>query len=175
MNAPVPYVHFASPGVKHACHYEPDLNPTYQELATHYGTAVLPARPRKPRDKPAVENAVLQVERWILAPLRHRTFFGLDELNAAIAGAEAWTERSPESAEAWFYLGAAYAARVQWVRATNITFDTVAANAHLGGAQVEVSTVVVPFAHFAAPTEGSIGASGRSPRCAASTRWASRW
>jgi transposase len=72
-------------GVTRANFFDPVLNASYYELARHYGTAVLPARPRKPRDKPAVENAVLQVERWILAPLRHRTFFGLDELNAAIA------------------------------------------------------------------------------------------
>ena len=68
-------------GVTKVNFFDPVLNASYYELARHYGTAVLPARPRKPRDKPAVENAVLQVERWILAPLRHRTFFGLDELN----------------------------------------------------------------------------------------------
>ena len=72
-------------GVTRANFFDPVLNASYYELARHYGTAVLPARPGKPRDKPAVENAVLQVERWILAPLRHRTFFGLDELNAAMA------------------------------------------------------------------------------------------
>ena len=67
-----------------ACRYEPDLNPTYQEMARHYGVAVIPARPRKPRDKAKVENAVLLVERWILARLRNRTFFSLAELNQAI-------------------------------------------------------------------------------------------
>ena len=72
-------------GVTRANFFDPVLNASYYELARHYGTAVLPARVGKPRDKPAVESAVLQVERWILAPLRHRTFFGLDELNAAIA------------------------------------------------------------------------------------------
>jgi transposase len=71
-------------GVTAACYYEPDLNPTYQELARHYGTAILPARVRKPRDKGKVENAVQQVERWVLAPLRHHTFFSLAELNAAL-------------------------------------------------------------------------------------------
>jgi transposase len=72
-------------GVSRACRYEPDLNPTYAELANHYGVAVLPARVRKPRDKAKVEGGVLVVERLILAAVRHRTFFSLGELNAAIA------------------------------------------------------------------------------------------
>lgn len=72
-------------GVTVACRYEPGINRTYQDLATHYGTAILPARVRKPRDKAKVEVAVLIVERWILARLRHRRFFSLVELNAAIA------------------------------------------------------------------------------------------
>ncbi|HQT95538.1 MAG: IS21 family transposase [Acidobacteria bacterium 37-71-11] len=71
-------------GVSRACWYEPDLNPTYHEMAQYYQTAILPARPRKPRDKAKVEAAVLLVERWILARLRHRTFFSLSELNAEI-------------------------------------------------------------------------------------------
>jgi transposase len=71
-------------GVRHACYYEPDLNPTYHEMAVHYGTAVLPARKRKPRDKAKAEAGVLLVERWVLACLRHRTFFSLAELNAEI-------------------------------------------------------------------------------------------
>jgi transposase len=70
--------------VQRALCYEPDLNPAYQELAEHYGLAILPARVRKPRDKAKVEAGVLVVERWILARLRHRTFFSLGELNAAI-------------------------------------------------------------------------------------------
>ncbi|MBK1717259.1 IS21 family transposase [Thiocystis violacea] len=72
-------------GVSRACRYDPDLNPTYAELARHYGVAVVPARVRKPRDKAKVEVAVQVVERLILAVLRHRTFFSLGELNAAIA------------------------------------------------------------------------------------------
>jgi transposase len=72
-------------GVDRACRYEPDLNRTYQELAAHYGVAVMPARPRKPRDKAKVENAVLVAERWIVAALRHRRFYALAELNEAIA------------------------------------------------------------------------------------------
>ena len=64
--------------------YEPDLNPTYQDMAHHYGVAVVPTRVRKPRDKAKVEVAVQIVERTILAVLRHRSFFSLAELNAAI-------------------------------------------------------------------------------------------
>jgi transposase len=71
-------------GVKHPCRYEPDLNPTYQDLAEHYGTAVIPARVRKPKDKAKVEVGVQVVERWILARLRNRTFFSLADLNQAI-------------------------------------------------------------------------------------------
>jgi transposase len=72
-------------GVDRACRYEPDLNRTYHEMAQHYGVAVMPARPYKPRDKAKVENAVLLAERWILAALRHQKFFSLAELNEAIA------------------------------------------------------------------------------------------
>jgi transposase len=68
-----------------ASRYDPEINPTYQEWANHYGVAVLPARPRRPKDKAKVEVAVQVVERWILAALRHRTFFSLAELNAAIS------------------------------------------------------------------------------------------
>jgi len=72
-------------GVKSPNRYEPDINPSYQELAEHYQLAVLPARVRKPRDKPHAENSVQNVERWVLAPLRNRTFFSLGEANRAIA------------------------------------------------------------------------------------------
>ena len=72
-------------GVTKAHRYEPDPNPTYQDMATHYGVAVLPARVRRPRDKAKVESGVLVVERWILAALRHRAFFSLAQLNEAIA------------------------------------------------------------------------------------------
>jgi transposase len=71
-------------GVTKAHRYEPDANPTYQDMASHYGIAVLPTRVRRPRDKAKVETGVLVVERWILAVLRHRSFFSLAELNAAI-------------------------------------------------------------------------------------------
>jgi len=73
-------------GVIRACRYEPDLNRTYHEMAMHYGVAVLPTRPYKPRDKAKVEAGVLVVERWIVAALRHRKFFRLAELNQAIRG-----------------------------------------------------------------------------------------
>jgi len=71
-------------GVRSPCRYEPELNPTYRDLATHYETAVIPARVRKPKDKAKVEVGVQVVERWILACLRHRQFFSLSELNEAI-------------------------------------------------------------------------------------------
>jgi len=74
----------AKTGVTKACRYEPDLNPTYSEMAAHYGVAVLPARPRKPRDKAKAESAVQLVQRWIVAALRKRTFFSLGEVNEAI-------------------------------------------------------------------------------------------
>ena len=72
-------------GVTSACFYEPELNATYQELAVHYGTAVLPTRVRRPRDKAKVETGVQVVERWVIAPLRNRIFFSIDEINQAIA------------------------------------------------------------------------------------------
>lgn len=72
-------------GVTKACRYEPGVNLTYEEMAQHYGVAVVPARPRKPRDKAKVEAGVLLVERWILTALRKRTFFSLGEVNEAIA------------------------------------------------------------------------------------------
>jgi transposase len=71
-------------GVKRADRYEPTLNRTYYEMATHFDCAVMPTRPYKPKDKAKVESAVLVVERWILAVLRNRTFFSLFELNFAI-------------------------------------------------------------------------------------------
>jgi len=67
-----------------ACLYEPQVNRTYAEMATHYDTAILPARPRRPRDKAKVEVAVLIIERWLLGRLRHRRFYSLAELNTAI-------------------------------------------------------------------------------------------
>ncbi|MDP2784428.1 MAG: IS21 family transposase, partial [Sulfurimicrobium sp.] len=72
-------------GVKHASYYDPELNPTYRDLASHYGIAVLPARPRKPKDKAKVEGGVLIVERWILARLRNQRFFSLSDANRAVA------------------------------------------------------------------------------------------
>ncbi len=71
-------------GVTRACRYEPDLNPVYLSLAQHYGAAIIPARPGKPRDKAKAEAVVLLVTRWILAALRHHTFFSVEELNEKI-------------------------------------------------------------------------------------------
>ena len=72
-------------GITKACFYEPAVNRTYAEMAAHYDTAVVPARPNKPRDKVKVEVAVQVATRWIIAKLRNRRFFSLGELNAAIA------------------------------------------------------------------------------------------
>ena len=82
-------------GVNKACAYDPQLNPTYRDLAKHYGTAVIPARPRHPKDKAKVEAGVLLVERWILARLRRQRFFSLDELNRQIAGLLAQLNQRP--------------------------------------------------------------------------------
>ena len=71
--------------IKNPDTYDPQPNRLYDEFASHYGCALLAARPAHPRDKPKVENAVLVVERWILARLRNRKFFSLVELNRAIA------------------------------------------------------------------------------------------
>lgn len=70
--------------VSQASRYDPTPNPTYAEMARHYGAAILPTRPYKPKDKAKVEVGVQVVERWILARLRHQRFFSLGELNAAI-------------------------------------------------------------------------------------------
>src|SRR5271157_1505548 len=67
-----------------ACYYEPEVNRTYADMAAHYGTAILPARPRRPRDKAKVEQAVLIVERWLLGRLRRRVFHSLADVDAAL-------------------------------------------------------------------------------------------
>lgn len=72
-------------GVRKACRYDPDIHPGYQQLSAHYGVAIMPARPRKPKDKAKAEVGVQIIERWILARLRHDTFFSLAELNQCIA------------------------------------------------------------------------------------------
>ena len=68
-----------------SCRYEPAIQRTFQEWAEHYDTVVLPARPRKPRDKAKVEVGVQVVQRWILARIRKQTFFSIHELGARIA------------------------------------------------------------------------------------------
>jgi len=82
-------------GVSHACYYEPDINPTYQEMATYYRTVVIPARVRKPKDKAKVEAGVQLVQRWVLARLRHETFFSLYELNTRIKELLVWLNQHP--------------------------------------------------------------------------------
>jgi transposase len=71
--------------VSQPCRYEPTLSRSYQEMAEHYGIAIIPARPHKPKDKAKVEVGVQIVERWVLAKLRHRQFTTLSELNQTIA------------------------------------------------------------------------------------------
>ena len=72
-------------GVSYSCRYDPEANPTYRGFAEHYGTAIMPARVRRPQDKSPVESGVKGVEQRILAKLRNRTFFSLAELNRAIS------------------------------------------------------------------------------------------
>jgi transposase len=74
----------AKVAVTKACRYEPQINRTYAEMAAHYGTHILPARPRRPKDKAKVEQGVIVVERWLLGRLRNRTFFSLADVNQAI-------------------------------------------------------------------------------------------
>jgi len=76
--------------VTRADRYEPELNRTFEDMASHYGCVVIPARVRAPKDKAKVESAVLQAERWILAPLRNRVFHSLPEANVAIAERLEW-------------------------------------------------------------------------------------
>ena len=78
------------------CRYEPDVNRTYEDLAAHYGAVVIPARPRKPRDKAVVETSVLVAQRWILARLRDQTFFELGALNRAIPRPARRAQRPPD-------------------------------------------------------------------------------
>ena len=84
-------------GVTKPSRYEPGINRTYQDLAAHYGTTILPTRVRKPRDKAKVEVAVLIVERLVLARLRNRRFFSLGELNVAIRECVATTQRQGDA------------------------------------------------------------------------------
>ena len=94
-------------GVSKACRYDPDINPSYAQLAAHYGTAIMPARPYKPKDKAKVEVGVQVIERWILARLRHQTFFSLAELNHCIRALLAEVNNKPfkqlkGSRQQWF-------------------------------------------------------------------------
>jgi len=71
--------------VTRADRYEAELNCSYRELAEHYNTCVMPARPYRPRDKAKVEAAVLVAQRWLLAALRHHSFYSVEEINTALA------------------------------------------------------------------------------------------
>jgi len=71
-------------GITRAHLYDPDVNRTFQDMADHYGVAVVPARARSPKDKPKVEVGVQGIQRWILAPLRDVTFFSVHEINEAL-------------------------------------------------------------------------------------------
>ena len=71
-------------GVTKPSYYEPQINTLYDDLSLHYNFVVMPTRVRSPRDKGKVENAVQQVERWVLAPLRKRQFFSIEEINEAM-------------------------------------------------------------------------------------------
>jgi len=82
-------------GVSKACRYDPELNPSYHQLAEHYQVAVMSARPYKPKDKSKV--AVQIVERWIIARLRHQTFFSLGELNHTLRSLLESQTTSPSS------------------------------------------------------------------------------
>lgn len=82
-------------GVTRAHLYDPDVNRTFQEMADHYGVAVVPARARTPKDKPKVEVGVQGIQRWILAPMRDVTFFSVNDINEAIRPLlKAYNERS---------------------------------------------------------------------------------
>jgi len=81
--------------VTHPDRYEAALHAAYAELAAHYGTTIIPARVRRARDKAKVENGVLQVERWVLAPLRDHTFFSIPEANTAMRERLDWLNDRP--------------------------------------------------------------------------------
>jgi transposase len=87
----------AKTGVSAACRYDPDLNPTYHEMAGHFGTVVLPARPNKPRDKSKVEQAVQFAERRIIAALRKIKFLSFGELARAVKEKNIELNRRPFS------------------------------------------------------------------------------
>jgi hypothetical protein len=82
-----------------ACRYEPDLNRSYHEMAQHYGVAITPARPYKPRHKAKAEVGVQIVERWIVAALRHHRFHSVAEINEAIPEFEPTEDQLNNAAE----------------------------------------------------------------------------
>jgi transposase len=90
-------------GVDKPSRPEPKINKTYHEMAEHYGTAVIPARVRRPKDKPNAEGAVGVISTWIIASLRHQQFFSLQELNGAIR--EKLAELTGKQEECFFRRG----------------------------------------------------------------------
>lgn len=78
-----------------ACKYDPDLNPTYQQMASHYNVTIMPARPLKPKDKAKAENGVLIVERWIMGVIRKEVFYSLSQLNERIKDLLVWMNNKP--------------------------------------------------------------------------------
>lgn len=82
-------------GVTKSHRYEPDVNASYEDMAAHYGVAVIPARAYKPRDKSKVEAGVLLCERWIMAKLRNCRFTSIEEANLAVAGLVDWLNDRP--------------------------------------------------------------------------------
>jgi transposase len=73
-------------GVNKASFYDPEINLSYGRMASHYGVDILPARPRRPKDKAKVEAGVRFAQSYVLGRLRQQTFFSLAEANQAIAG-----------------------------------------------------------------------------------------
>ena len=83
-------------GITTAHRYEPEINRTYADLARHYGAVVIPARPATPTDKPLVEVSVQIAQRWVLAALRHQTFFTLDGVERGHSHARRRDQRPPD-------------------------------------------------------------------------------
>src|SRR5262249_58289686 len=82
-------------GITKACFYEPNVNRTYREMAKHYDTAIVPARPKRPKDKAKVEAGGQDATPWGIAKLPKRTFFSLPALNAATCQCVAWINNPP--------------------------------------------------------------------------------
>jgi transposase len=102
-------------GLTKACRYEPDLNPTYQEVAAHYRIGVLPARPHKPRDKAKVESAVQGLQRWIAMRLRDRCFFSVEKgIAVKVEGSRPWIAPVKRECLGWLGAGECGVILVRW-------------------------------------------------------------